>query len=117
MPYCSEVLYLCLNASFLKGITGPDLTGNKLKDALQHLQDCIDARESGKRDEGLAEVFITFNEAHPLTVPFKNGGESNFVELRQALQMFRMAPLPFSSLPLAKSCSLLHPVVTITPIT
>ncbi len=93
MPYRSEVLYLCLNASFLKGMTGPDLTGDKLKDALQHLQDCIDAGESGKRDEGPAEVFIVFDEAHLLTVPFKNGGGSNFVELRWALQTFRTAPL------------------------
>ena len=49
---------------------------------------------SPSTEELLPDVFIVFDEAHPLTVPFKNEGvQSNFVELRRALRIFSDEPL------------------------
>ncbi|KAH9051699.1 hypothetical protein EDB87DRAFT_1582246 [Lactarius vividus] len=46
-----------------------------------------------KMDEGFPDIFVAFDEAHLLTTPFNENDQSNFVELRWALQTFSMAPL------------------------
>ena len=42
----------------------------------------------------MADIFIAFDEAHPLTMPWDNSRRlSNYIELRQALQPFTTASL------------------------
>ncbi|KAI0247906.1 hypothetical protein BJV78DRAFT_862452 [Lactifluus subvellereus] len=42
----------------------------------------------------MADIFIAFDEAHPLTIPWdSSSGLSNYIELRRALQLFSTASL------------------------
>ncbi|KAH9172798.1 hypothetical protein EDB89DRAFT_1850878 [Lactarius sanguifluus] len=88
-----KFLYFFLKCQLLKGLAGADPSNADLKAALEELRKCINDGDSVKTDEGLPEIFVAFDEAHLLTIPFDESDRSNFVELRRALQTFSTAPL------------------------
>jgi hypothetical protein len=58
-----------------------------LHDAFRLLQDQVNGKWSSKGS--LPDIFIVFDEAHPLTTPFEDKGTwSHFVQLRRALRVF-----------------------------
>lgn len=51
-------------------------------------------RSATKEEPALPDIFIVFDEAHLLTVPFSSEGlQSHFVELRRAIRVFSEASL------------------------
>ncbi|KAH9016325.1 hypothetical protein EDB84DRAFT_1276909 [Lactarius hengduanensis] len=88
-----ESLHFLLKCQLLKGLAGADPSNADLKAALEELRKRINDGDSVKTDDGLPDIFVAFDEAHLLTIPFDESDRSNFVELRRALQTFSTAPL------------------------
>ncbi|KAI0255367.1 hypothetical protein BJV78DRAFT_1279535 [Lactifluus subvellereus] len=67
---------------------------DKLRDAFERLQECVCDRTPLEGERSMADVFITFDEAHPLTDHWdETSGLSNYIELRRALQVFSESSL------------------------
>ncbi|KAH9176091.1 hypothetical protein EDB89DRAFT_1882102 [Lactarius sanguifluus] len=88
-----KFLNFFLKCQLPKGLAGADPSSADLKAALEELRRRLNDGDSVKMDEGLPDVFVAFDEAHQLTIPFDESDQSNFVELQRALQTFLTAPL------------------------
>jgi hypothetical protein len=83
----------------LKGTKSDDLTDEALQEAFEDLRKELNGGRSSKNhssreDPVSTDVFIAFDEAHPLAWPFSEGStQSNFVELQRAFRVFSTAQL------------------------
>lgn len=77
----------------MKGKDSP--SDDDLLRVFEELRDRVNGKSSSTGQEpALPDVFIVFDEAHPLTMPFdSNEKGSHFVELRRALRVFTEASL------------------------
>jgi hypothetical protein len=78
---------------------GDDLTNEALRAAFEDLRKELNGGRSSKNhssreDPVFPDVFIAFDEAQPLTLPFSEGSmQNNFAELRRALRVLSTAQL------------------------
>jgi hypothetical protein len=67
---------------------------DELLDAFERLRECVCDGTSLKGKRQWADVFISFDEAHPLAIPWDDhSGRSNYIELWRALRLFSYASL------------------------
>jgi hypothetical protein len=66
---------------------------SQITEAFRRLEDQLDEGQTAAGPKSI-RIYIGFNEAHPLTVPFsEHSAESNYSQLRRALNHLRELPL------------------------
>ena len=91
-------------------MTKDHLSSMELVDAFQKLQKQLNDSSNG--GTAFPDIFIVFDEAHPLTEPFdpsSSSSSSNFAELWRALRLFSKMPLFTFFLFTTGKISLLNP--------
>ncbi|KAI0253034.1 hypothetical protein BJV78DRAFT_235120 [Lactifluus subvellereus] len=67
---------------------------DELLGAFERLRECVCDGASLKGERPLADVFISFDEAHPLAIPWDHNSElSNYIQFQRALHLFSDASL------------------------